>query len=147
MGTEEITRLLKSLLENSSLRLFRVVSNFIHRVYHPCCQVGCPYWLLENVTEVSGASLVAQLVKNPHAMRETWVRPLSWEDPLEKEMATHSSIAWRIPWAEGLGGLQSTGSRRFGHNWATSLSLSDISSLVHVCVYKLRSRRNDTNIS
>ena len=97
MGTEEITRLLKSLLENSSLRLFRVVSNFIHRVYHPCCQVGCPYWLLENVTEVSGASLVAQLVKNPHAMRETWVRPLSWEDPLEKGKATHSSIlTWRI---------------------------------------------------
>ena len=47
------------------------------------------------------ASLVAQLVKNPHAMRETWVRSLGWEDPLEKEKATHSSIlAWRIPWTE-----------------------------------------------
>ena len=80
-------------------------------------------------------------------MQEMQVHPLGGEDPLEKEMATHSSIAWRIPWAEGLGGLQSTGSQRFGHNWATSLSLSDISSLVHVCVYKLRSRRNDTNIS
>ena len=45
------------------------------------------------------ASLVAQLVKNPPAMQETWVRPLSWEDPLEKGKATHSSIlAWRIPW-------------------------------------------------
>ena len=45
------------------------------------------------------ASLVAQLVKNPPAMRETWVQPLGWEDPLEKGMATHSSIlAWRIPW-------------------------------------------------
>ena len=44
------------------------------------------------------ASLVAQLVKNPPAMQETWVRYLGWEDPLEKEMATHSSIlAWRIP--------------------------------------------------
>ena len=47
----------------------------------------------------SWASLVAQLVKNLPAMRETWVPSLGWEDPLEKEMATHSSIlAWRIPW-------------------------------------------------
>ena len=45
------------------------------------------------------ASLVAQLVKNLPAMRETWVRPLGWEDPLEKEKATHSgTVAWRIPW-------------------------------------------------
>ena len=45
------------------------------------------------------ASLVAQLVKNPLAMREMWVRSLGWEDPLEKGKATHSSIlAWRIPW-------------------------------------------------
>ena len=45
------------------------------------------------------ASLVAQLVKNPPTMRETWVQSLGWEDPLEKEKATHSSIlAWRIPW-------------------------------------------------
>ena len=47
------------------------------------------------------ASLVAQLVKNLPAMQETWVRFLGWEDPLEKEMATHSSIlAWIIPWSE-----------------------------------------------
>ena len=46
-----------------------------------------------------GASLVAQLIKNLPAMQETWVRSLGWKDPLEKEMATHSSIlAWRIPW-------------------------------------------------
>ena len=49
--------------------------------------------------QYSWASLVAQLVKNPPAMQETWVRSLSWEDPLEKGKATHSSIlAWRIPW-------------------------------------------------
>ena len=49
--------------------------------------------------QYSWASLVAQLVKNPPAMRETWVRSLGWEDPLEKGKATHSSIlAWRIPW-------------------------------------------------
>ena len=50
--------------------------------------------------QYSWASLVAQLVKTPPAMWETWVRSLGWEDPLEKGTATHSSIlAWRIPWA------------------------------------------------
>ena len=54
-----------------------------------------------------GASLVAQLVKNLHTMRETWVRSLGWEDPLENGMATHSSIlAWRIPWTVKSMGLQ-----------------------------------------
>ena len=53
-------------------------------------------------------------------MQETWVRSLGWEDPLEEGMATHSSIlAWRIPWMEEPGGLQSTGSQRVGHYWAT----------------------------
>ena len=56
------------------------------------------------------ASLVAQMVKNLPAMLETWVRSLGWEDSLEKGMTTHSSIlAWRIPWTEEFGGLQSTG--------------------------------------
>ena len=50
-------------------------------------------------------SLVAQMVKSLPAMRETWVRSLGWEDPLEKEMAIHSSIAWRIPWTEEPGRL------------------------------------------
>ena len=51
------------------------------------------------------ASLVAQMVKNLSARQETWIRSLGWEDPLEKGMATHSSIpAWRIPWTEELGG-------------------------------------------
>ena len=53
---------------------------------------------------------VAQLIKNLPAMQETWVQSLGWEDPLEKEMATHSSIlAWRIPWTEKPDGLQSMG--------------------------------------
>ena len=57
-------------------------------------------------------------------MRETWVQSLGQEDPLEKEMATHSSpLAWRIPWMEEPGGLQSMGLQRVGHDWATSLSL------------------------
>ena len=60
------------------------------------------------------ASLVAQRVLP--AMRETWVQSLGWEDPLEKEMATHSCIlAWRIPWTEEPGGLQSMGSQRVRH--------------------------------
>ena len=64
-----------------------------------------------------GASLVAQMVKHLPAVRETWVQSLGWEDPLEKEMATHSStLAWKIPWTEEPGGLQSMGSQRVRHN-------------------------------
>ena len=65
----------------------------------------------------SGASLVAQSVKNLPAVQETWVRSLGWEDLLEKEMATHSSIlAWKISWTEEPGGLLSMGSQRIGHD-------------------------------
>ena len=65
-------------------------------------------------------SLVVQAIKNPPAMQETWVQSWGWEDPLEKGMATPSSVpAWRIPWTEEPGGLQSTGSQRLRHNWAT----------------------------
>ena len=61
--------------------------------------------------------LLAQMVKRLSAMLETQVRSLGQEDPLEKEMATHSSIlAWRIPWTEEPGGLQSMGLQRAGHN-------------------------------
>ena len=64
---------------------------------------------------------VAQMVKNPSAMQETWIWSLGWDDPLEKGMAIHSSIlTWRIPWTEEPGGLQSVGSQRVGHNWATN---------------------------
>ena len=64
---------------------------------------------------------VAQTVKNQPAIQEMWVRSLSREDPLEEEMATHSSIlAWRIPWTEEPGGLQSMGSHRVGHDWVTN---------------------------
>ena len=70
------------------------------------------------------ASLVAQKVKHLFAMRETRVQPLGWEDPLEKEMATHSTtLACKIPWTEGPGRLHSTGSQRVKHDRATSLSL------------------------
>ena len=65
-----------------------------------------------NPLQYSWASLVTQLVKNLPEMRETWVRSLGWEDPLEKGKATHSGIlAWRIPWT-----VESTGSQRVRHN-------------------------------
>ena len=74
--------------------------------------------------EKSGASLVAQLVKNLPAMQETRVWFLAWEDPMEKEMATHSSIlAWKIPWTEEPGGLQAMGSQRVSYDWVTKRNL------------------------
>ena len=78
-----------------------------------------PSFLLQQFTEslLYGSSLVAQRLKCLPAMRETWVQSLGWEVPLEKEIATHTSIlAWRIPWTEERGGLQSTGLQRVGHN-------------------------------
>ena len=67
------------------------------------------------------ASLVAQMVKHLPAMQETRVWSLGREDPLEKEVAIHSSIlAWRISWTEEPGWLQSMGSQRVGHEWATN---------------------------
>ena len=84
------------------------------------------------------ASLVAQMVKCLPAMPETLVQSLGWEDPMEKEMATDSSIfVWKIPWTEEPGRLQSMGSQRAGHDWATSLSLSAchcVNMCVCVCV-------------
>ena len=65
---------------------------------------------------IAYASLVAQTVKRLPAMQETWVQSLGQEDPLEKEMATHSStLAWKIPWTGEPGRLQSMGSQRLGH--------------------------------
>ena len=79
------------------------------------CPGGIPWW----------TSLVAQTVRCLPAVWETQVQSLGQED-LEKEMATQSSIlAWKIPWTENTGRLQSMGSQRVRHNWATSLSLSD----------------------
>ena len=78
------------------------------------------YWV--PIGHAYGTSLVAQTVKHLLTMRETWVQFLGQEDLLEKEMATHSStLAWKIPWTEESGRLQSMGSQRFRHNWATSL--------------------------
>ena len=72
--------------------------------------------------KVKANSLVAQMLKNQSAMQDTQVQSLSWEDPLEKGMATHFSIlAWRIQWTEKPVRLQSMGSQRVGHNLVTNL--------------------------
>ena len=79
--------------------------------------------LLFNMLPRFGASLVAQMVKHMPAMWETQVRSLGQEDPLEKEMATYSStLAWKIPWTEEPGRLQSVWLQRVRHNWVISLS-------------------------
>ena len=68
-------------------------------------------------------SLVAYMVKHLTTVRETQVQSLGWEDPLEKEMATHSStLAWKIPWTEKHGRLQSMGSQRVRHDWVSLLT-------------------------
>ena len=69
-------------------------------------------------------------------MWETWVQSLCWEDPLEKEMAIHSrTIAWKIPWIEEPGRLQSMGSQRVGHDWATSLHFTSKSFIVMSIIF------------
>ena len=78
---------------------------------------GISLTIITGVFDPSGASLVAQTVKNLPAIQETWVRSLSQEDHLKKGMTTHPIIlAWKIPWTGEPGGLQSRGSLRIGHD-------------------------------
>ena len=78
---------------------------------------------------IHGASLVAQRVKHLSTMRKSQVQSLGWEDPLGNEMAIHSStIAWKIPWTEERGRLQSMGLQRVRREGATSLSLTVLST-------------------
>ena len=85
-----------------------------------------------------GASLVAQTIKNLPAKKETWVRFLGWEDPLGKEMATHSSIlAWRIPCTEEPGGVHSMGLQRVRHNKMANTCLigaSQVAEWLRICL-------------
>ena len=74
-------------------------------------------YIMNSYSLLIRASVVAQLVKNLTAMQKIQVQSLGWEDPLKEEMATHPSIlAWRIPWTEEPGGLQSMGLQRVGDN-------------------------------
>ena len=76
-------------------------------------KVRKPQWKVLSFAGTLLVSLVAQKIKNPPAMQETWIRSLGWEDSLEEGMATHSSIlVWRIPWTEEPGGLQSMGCKQ-----------------------------------
>ena len=90
------------------------------------CEIECNCVLVWTFFGIAflWVSLMAQMVKLLPAMQETWVPSLGQEDPLEKEMATYSStLAWKIPWTEKPGRLQSMESQRVGHDWMTSLSL------------------------
>ena len=80
---------------------------------------------------------MAQMIKKPPAMWETWVRTLDWEDPLEKGTAAYSSIlTWRIPWTEEPGGLRSVGLQRVGQNSDFHICVSCLQcmSLLALCV-------------
>ena len=84
---------------------------------YACLTALLPSSFYLNVTIQHRASLVAQMAKNPPAMWEIWVQSLGWEDPLKEGMATHSSIlAWRVPWIQAPGGLQSTRLHGVGHD-------------------------------
>ena len=82
-----------------------------------------PSYFLSGTVILTWTFLVPQTVKHLSTVWEIWVQSLGWEDPLEKEMAIHSStIAWKIPWTEEPGRLQSMGLQRVGHDWVTSRS-------------------------
>ena len=99
-------------------KLKKYIYNRINAFKHICFLHTSSYYLLR------GSS-----IKNPPAMQEPQVQSLAQEDPLEKEMAIHSSIlAWEIPWTEEPGGLQSMGSQRVRHDWATE----------HACILCVR---------
>ena len=81
------------------------------------CKITCSFQILVGVFLISGSLNLAQMVKRLPTMRETWVRSLGQEDLLEKVKATHSStLAWKIPWTEEPGRLQSMGSQKVGHD-------------------------------
>ena len=108
-------------------------SSFIHLIRTDSVErIFKPNSLSEDLDKIKQCThfkwaVVAQTVKCLLTMRETRVASLGWEDPLEKEMATHSStLAWKIPWMEEHGRLQSMVSQRVGHDWVTSLSLYEI---------------------
>ena len=112
--------ILNALSSSSCLPRWSPCSMMLYLTYYiltRCHPSANPFWVLVHLTV-----LVAQRLKRLPAMQEIWVWSLGQEDPLEKEIATHSSIlAWRIPWTEEPDGLQSTGSQRVGHDWVTSL--------------------------
>ena len=111
MGSQRVGHDWATSHKSTILQLKKII---IFKISHP----------LKVVKEDSKEYMVAQTLKHLPTMRETWVQSLGREYPQEKEIATHSStLAWKIPWTEKPGRLQSVGSQRVGHNWMTSLSL------------------------
>ena len=116
---------LKSLLQHHSSKasIFQHSTFFIVQFSHSYMTMGKTIAL----TRWTTWTLVALRVKRLPAMQETWVRSLGQEDLLEKEMATHSStLAWKIPWTEEPGRLQSMESQRVRHDWATSIHFTSL---------------------
>ena len=100
-----------------------------------------PFPYITSFPQSTTTSLAAKTLKCLSTMPETRVWSLGWEDPLEKEMAIHSkTTAWKIPWTEEPGGLQSMGSQRVGHDWATSLSLWNLGKVMEAEAYLLKTR-------
>ena len=97
---------------------------------------SCFFWLHRVSASLAKNSLVAQMVKHLPSMWETWVQSLGWEDPLEEEMATHSSIpVWKIPWTKESDRLQSVGSQRVRHHWVTSLHFNIINLILLLTIW------------
>ena len=108
-------------IEGGFFTNWAIRENTKNEIINFCCFIWSSAFDVVSVSDFGhSTSLVAQRLKHLPATWETWVRSLGWEDPLEKEMATHSStLAWKIPWMEERGRLQSTGLQRVGHDWAT----------------------------
>ena len=125
------SRLLDQVLQLSSVKKIWIFQPFKakHFASAGSAAVSFIWWY-----SVEGASLVVQQVKNLPAKQKTWLQSLGWEDPQEEGKATHSSIlAWRIPWTEELGRLQSLRSQRVGHDCWTKQSTA-FSGQVIVCL-------------
>ena len=110
-----------SYIRTPSLLLNRKFPCLVPHIHGVSGREGWGIWDFNNFSYDLWASLVAQMIKNLHAMQETWDQSLDWKDPLEKGMTTHSSVlAWRISWTEEPRGLQSVGSQRVRHSWVTN---------------------------
>ena len=116
--------LVSSRTYNTLFQILRILCQLLQCANHWLLSVWCEINEKRQVAFLPfcmGTSLVAQMVKNPPAMRGTHVQPLGQEDSLEKRMATHSSIlSWRIPWTEEPGGLQTMELQRIRPDWVTN---------------------------
>ena len=111
-----------NVIENKKIALTLLPCPWYNSILsNPCLELSS-YFFVTSLTLWNVLSVV-QMVKHLPTMWEAQLRSLGWEDPLEKEMETHSSIlAWKIPWTEESGRLQSMGLPRVGHDWVTWLS-------------------------